>query len=231
MTNIVCSKCSELKSENEFYNGNTYSCNICVASYNKTRQNARNLNLQNWRAKNGDRYKELITNFRAKRLPILNKIIDEAKDKACLDCGIKYPARAMDFDHLSDKKYKISSLRTNPFSVKLLLEELAKCELVCACCHRDRTYNRRMATNTTSPQADQQRVRNLQDWTNKKFKSGPCAICNKNYQPHQTDLDHVDPKTKLKSVSELVNRRASYDRIEQEASKCRLLCANCHRLK
>lgn len=50
----------------------------------------------------------------------------------------------MDFDHRpgSDKKFDISQ---NFFQKEFdeVLEEVAKCDIVCACCHRTRTHQRR----------------------------------------------------------------------------------------
>jgi hypothetical protein len=67
--------------------------------------------------------------------------IKALKDKPCADCGNKFPPECMDFDHRgrSQKKFgisgAISSTRGNP----AILEEIAKCDLVCANCHRIRT--------------------------------------------------------------------------------------------
>jgi hypothetical protein len=49
----------------------------------------------------------------------------------------------MDFDHLdsTDKIGSISQL-VNSLYIKKALEEIKKCELVCANCHRMRTWNR-----------------------------------------------------------------------------------------
>ncbi len=61
----------------------------------------------------------------------------------CTDCGNKYPFYVMDFDHISnDKEFTIgrSSKRT---SLDRLKKEIAKCEIVCANCHRIRTYTRK----------------------------------------------------------------------------------------
>jgi len=47
----------------------------------------------------------------------------------------------MDFDHLRDKKYNISNMVCSDYGVALM-EEIEKCELVCANCHRIRTQKR-----------------------------------------------------------------------------------------
>lgn len=47
----------------------------------------------------------------------------------------------MEYDHVRGKK-KFNIGHYNNKSVKVLMEEIAKCELVCANCHRERTYRR-----------------------------------------------------------------------------------------
>lgn len=61
----------------------------------------------------------------------------------CADCGwCKHP-QALEFDHRPDeiKGAEISDMRKAPLS--LVIEEIAKCDVVCANCHRIRTFNRR----------------------------------------------------------------------------------------
>lgn len=47
----------------------------------------------------------------------------------------------MDFDHLSDKKYEINKL-INSCSMTKIKAEIAKCDIVCSNCHRERTFQR-----------------------------------------------------------------------------------------
>lgn len=72
--------------------------------------------------------------------------IIQAKDRPCMDCGIKYPSYVMDFDHVDgdDKLFSIGAGLTSQ-SLKKIIEEIAKCEVVCSNCHRIRTHERRMA--------------------------------------------------------------------------------------
>lgn len=60
--------------------------------------------------------------------------------RGCKDCGYCGHPDALEFDHLRDKKFTIAEGRRN---VDKLLEEIEKCEVVCANCHRIRTANRR----------------------------------------------------------------------------------------
>ena len=65
------------------------------------------------------------------------------KQNPCTDCGIMYPYPAMDFDHCRGvKDMDISKMCRRPVTWERLLEELAKCDLVCANCHRIRTWQR-----------------------------------------------------------------------------------------
>ena len=73
------------------------------------------------------------------------KYIHEIKALSpCKDCGMFYPHYIMDFDHLPgfEKLYNIGSDFSKIGSLKILKEEIEKCELVCANCHRHRSFMR-----------------------------------------------------------------------------------------
>lgn len=65
----------------------------------------------------------------------------------CADCGYNEHPAALDFDHLpgSVKLFNIGQEKYR--SQKQLREEIAKCELVCANCHRIRTVTRHAETS------------------------------------------------------------------------------------
>jgi hypothetical protein len=67
---------------------------------------------------------------------------DLKRTGSCTDCGVKYPEEPwlFDFDHLDgDTKTATISKIVKNGSLKLLKEEIEKCELVCVICHRRRT--------------------------------------------------------------------------------------------
>jgi hypothetical protein len=70
--------------------------------------------------------------------------IDSLKNVPCADCGIKYPPYVMDFDHLPEfqKVDNIPRLVNKRVNKQALLDEIAKCEVVCSNCHRIRTMTR-----------------------------------------------------------------------------------------
>jgi len=61
----------------------------------------------------------------------------------CADCKLPHPYWRLDFDHLRDKTALISRAVADCWSLFRVIDEMAKCELVCANCHRDRTQARR----------------------------------------------------------------------------------------
>jgi len=62
--------------------------------------------------------------------------------RGCTDCGYRANPVALDFDHLpgSVKLYRVCSMAG--MSRGLIDAEIAKCEVVCANCHRIRTNDR-----------------------------------------------------------------------------------------
>jgi hypothetical protein len=59
---------------------------------------------------------------------------------ACVDCGEVDPD-VLDFDHTRDKRGELSTLAKNGAPLTLISEEIAKCEVRCANCHRRKTAN------------------------------------------------------------------------------------------
>ena len=89
-------------------------------------------------------YKEHKAQYVAKarrRTERLKGEIRKAKDKPCADCGKVYPYWVMHFDHLRDKEFHIST-EGRSVTEERLWAEIAKCEVVCANCHAERTHSR-----------------------------------------------------------------------------------------
>ena len=74
------------------------------------------------------------------------KWMDSLKEgRPCADCGLTYPPYVMEWDHLpgTEKALVLADTRRSAHARKRILDELAKCELVCANCHRERTFGTR----------------------------------------------------------------------------------------
>lgn len=72
-------------------------------------------------------------------------LIREIKQGPCLDCGVSYPYYVMQLDHRpgAKKMFNISDSVSRVRSKEMILKEIAKCDLVCANCHAERTHSRR----------------------------------------------------------------------------------------
>lgn len=76
------------------------------------------------------------------KFEIKRDIVRAYKCRPCTDCGVRYEPHIMDFDHvIGEKKFSVSSSILHR-KLEDILEEIAKCEVVCSNCHRDRTYRR-----------------------------------------------------------------------------------------
>lgn len=158
------------------------------------------------------------------------------RERPCVDCGGSFAPYQMDFDHLvpADKSFRLSSGRAMLAPRPALARELAKCEVVCANCHRIRTWIRhdRQALgpeNPESPYLDRKRAA----WRNQarmldEIKGVPCADCGGRYAACSMDFDHRVGEHKRQAVSRMIGR-AGASTILAEVAKCDIVCANCHR--
>jgi thymidine kinase len=62
-------------------------------------------------------------------------------EKGCYDCGYKKHHAGLEFDHREDKFRNVTHMLT--YSRSKLLEEIAKCDVVCGTCHNIRTWIRK----------------------------------------------------------------------------------------
>jgi hypothetical protein len=84
-----------------------------------------------------------INNLRKSRvLSSQNFITEYLAANPCVDCGEADPV-VLEFDHVRGQKRKVmSTLVAEGYSLKAIKEEIAKCDVVCANCHRRRTAHR-----------------------------------------------------------------------------------------
>lgn len=178
-------------------------------------------------------YQQNFDNINFKRLKIRNdklEIINQFKKDACCDCGKIFPNCVMDFDHREpqNKKAGISKILNSRYSVTVLLAELQKCDLVCACCHRNRTY-KIWQESKRNRKRDYPIHELKQEFIDSQKVNKPCADCQGLFNAWQMDFDHLANKKfslgKVKRVS------CSIETIYQEMQKCELVCANCHRVR
>ena len=136
-TTKTCRKCGHPKPLSSFSkktsskDGLQDVCKVCANEY--ARQNYLD---------NTDRYK-----LKAyQRQHEIDAWLKEQKQKPCIDCGGTFPTYCMDFDHVperGEKLIEVSQMARRKSSWALIHAEIAKCDLVCANCHRVRTHDRR----------------------------------------------------------------------------------------
>ncbi len=84
-----------------------------------------------------------------KRESVREWVYELKNSTACTDCGVQYPSYVTDFDHTgTGEKINTISRLINNGSFRQVQEEIKKCELVCANCHRFRTHKRKNQLNS-----------------------------------------------------------------------------------
>lgn len=80
----------------------------------------------------------------------LTALIRQSKSVPCTDCGVSYPFYVMDLDHRPGavKHFTMSEASYWNKPLEKVAAEIAKCDAVCANCHRSRTYLRKQACAT-----------------------------------------------------------------------------------
>lgn len=92
-------------------------------------------------AANKDRYKQNAMAYTTALVLERNAwLLEYFEDHPCVDCGETDPV-VLEFDHLRDKEFAVGrGIRDKNWD--RVLNEMAKCDVVCANCHRRRTAYR-----------------------------------------------------------------------------------------
>ena len=130
----ICTRCQRDKPEDQFSFRNRATkkrvshCKECVKTYQR----------RHYRNDPGQYMQRNQKVFEKKRA-----YLDQEKNRPCADCGREFPSYAMDFHHRegAQKDSNLADLIKRNVSWKRLREEVAKCDVVCAVCHRIRHHN------------------------------------------------------------------------------------------
>lgn len=168
-------------------------------------------------------YKEKNNKRRSDRIKWFRSI---KADKPCTDCGLIYEPACMDYDHVRGEKIAhVSRMVLDNTPKSKILKEIDKCELICLLCHNRRTQKRfyDKGSNKYPPYVQ----RNI-DIIN-QHKNKPCEYYKLQYESFNMQFDHIDPMVKDYNVCQL--KSAKFEKLMLEISRCRVLCALCHRRK
>jgi hypothetical protein len=91
--------------------------------------------------KHGSKYRQkAVERNRRLKVQTRNLMLEYLKDKRCSHCGIN-DRRVLEFDHIdaSTKSFSIASAITSTYSWNKILDEIEKCQILCANCHKIKT--------------------------------------------------------------------------------------------
>lgn len=128
-----CGRCGQLKPISEFAWRRTHRgqrdnyCRDCRAEYKREHYE-----------RHRDRYiSQAVRRKEALAAERAEYVVDFLSKRSCVDCGERDPL-VLEFDHLANKKFNIAKGLRNR-SWQAIVDEIAKCDVVCANCHRRRT--------------------------------------------------------------------------------------------
>jgi hypothetical protein len=141
-----CPKCKIEYDESFFWkergNKDGYSCHCIKCSKEKNRlwklknPDGPKSASKNWRNNNPEQVKRQHKIAYAKKRQLMNDI---KQKHGCLICG-EDSVCCLDFHHILDKDYDVTHLTAK--SYKIILNEIAKCVIVCCNCHRKIHFNK-----------------------------------------------------------------------------------------
>lgn len=142
----------------------------------------------------------------------------EAFGGRCVDCGYSGSVVALEFHH-RDPSTKSFSIGTASVSRERLWAEAAKCDLVCANCHRSRH-----AANRKQSGAPVVQFRRRTKLRAVASLGGRCEGCRRSFGAATFEFHHREAGAKEFAIS-----TDGVPRPWAKIAKCVMLCANCHR--
>lgn len=151
-----CTKCHVSKNRVEFWARNDRKgkgihskckrcCSEAYAIWRKSNLAKRQRDLQVWRQNNPERIRKLYRDSDQRRRNSTQDWVNQLKARPCKDCDQSFEPYVMDFDHRdpSTKRFVIGFMVSKRMPREAIEQEIAKCDLVCANCHRKRTFTRK----------------------------------------------------------------------------------------
>jgi hypothetical protein len=125
-----CGRCRHelpLECFNRLGDGHQWWCRTCFAAYFRAR---------------GELHRDQSKAAkRARTRSLRAHVLEYLRGHPCVDCGESDPV-VLEFDHIGDKTAAIAALVSDGAPLKTIDTEIARCEVVCASCHKRRTARR-----------------------------------------------------------------------------------------
>jgi len=105
---------------------------------------------QAWRKANPEQYRDSWQRAHEQK----KQILLDARANGCIRCTEKHPA-CLDFHHRDGKKNKLGHIGfIRRFGLDRLYAEIAKCDVICANCHRKLHWDERQSVRTATQTSD-----------------------------------------------------------------------------
>lgn len=154
---------------------------------------------------------------------------------ACTQCREARPP-ALDFHHPDSKEQSISEMVNDGHSKATIREEIERCRVLCANCHR-REHDQGPAPESLPSRTDIEETLETVSGHDAREKRRTWVLAYKHEQPgcrqcHVTDpvcLEFHHSEQKTESIGRMITHGHQLSDIQAEMQHCELLCANCHR--
>jgi hypothetical protein len=133
MDQKLCSRCKTRKPAEAFArnsakkDGRQQHCRECKSKIDAAYYKENPGRIRDGKKRSVERAKKMVEDFLRK--------------SKCVVCG-NDDWVVLEFDHLGDKLYDVSTMVQDGLGLETIMREIEKCEVVCANCHRRRTYQR-----------------------------------------------------------------------------------------
>ena len=180
---------------------------------------------------NKEKYKKKSKRLRDDRREKLKELKATA---ICCICGENDP-RCLDFHHRNpeEKDFGITRAIRDRVAWSTILEEIEKCDLICANCHRKGhaslvAKGKKKGHRSPHYERNKKRIERARRFVKRARESSKCEKCG---EDRSECLDFHHRHGKDLTISELVARKASIAKLKEAIAKCDVLCANCHRVE
>jgi hypothetical protein len=132
-----CAHCREVKPLDEFSWSNRKKgirqkqCKECMSYFGKRHYARHKAEVLARKKRRDEKHREKLRKYVWKYL----------KEHGCEECGERDP-RVLEFDHIDphEKRATVSEMVAGAYSMDSLKEEIGKCRVLCANCHRKKSY-------------------------------------------------------------------------------------------
>lgn len=150
-------------------------------------------------------------------------VAEQKSGKCCEMCGLETPSDALVFHHIDPKEKSTTVSRCS--SVELAREEIKKCALLCARCHRIVHVDE----DPRNPDVHwERRIRDNILFVRRAKRFLGCSVCGYKNMGVALDFHHVIGE-KFDAVANLTH--GPREILKEEMRKCIVLCANCHAIE